>query len=94
MRVSDVFVIEDATEPGILPMKRKLGAGLKRVSDIIAVLFWFRNAGAAAVLELEKDLWSPGAEGLGDLEVELPDVAGGTEEVGFGFEQKIAGFYE
>jgi hypothetical protein len=89
-----IFIIEYGGEPGFFPLEGDLGAGLVGICNIIAVLFGFGDAGAAAILQLEKDLGCPGAEGLGDLHIEFADIVAGAEEVCLCFQEEVAGFDE
>ena len=92
--IGDISIVEDGGEPGVFPMPGNFGAGLVGIRNIITVLFGFGDAGAAAVLQLEEDLGSPGAERLAHLDIELADIIAGAKEVGFCFQQEVAGFDE
>ena len=83
--IRDVFIVEDAAEPGCFPMEGDFRSGLIGIREIIAVLFWLGDTGAAAVLQLEEDLWFPAPKGLGYLEVEFSDVGALAEQVGLRF---------
>jgi hypothetical protein len=92
--VGHIFIIQDAAEPGALPMKGCFDAEGPCVGDVIAVLFRFGDAGSAAILETEKDAGFPGPEGLGYLDIVFSDIVVGAKEIGFGFKEEGAWFDE
>ena len=91
-RIGYIFIVEDGGEPGVFPMPGDFGARLISIRYIIAIFFGFGDTAAAAILQLEEYFGCPGAKGLAYLHKEFADIIAGAEEVGFCFEQEVAGF--